>query len=275
MGYATDIFSSEPAGCICAICHDVLKDAVSLKNCGHTFCDECVKSCRTSSNNPSCPNCRAEMTSSNPNYVVRDIIDAMEVKCPDGGDKCEWTGHLKDLELHGNTCIYKTTECSVEGCNHTCQRKDMDDHLSNNAVTLKHMELKYDRKLKEMEEKYEKKFDKCNREMLSYKNKLQACESIIRSYGGNLAAHGSRLDAVEEKVGISDGPKAVVVQGCGVSEINGIYEESGKYDSVPKYIRTTRYKGRNEKFTLFRCRLTDNSRWVIYRMITLFLHMHF
>ena len=36
--FSTDIFASEPAGrFICAICHDVLKDACAL-NCGHTFC---------------------------------------------------------------------------------------------------------------------------------------------------------------------------------------------------------------------------------------------
>lgn len=166
-----------------------------MKNCGHTFCDECIKSCLTN-NNPSCPTCRVVMMSSNPNYEVRDITDVMQVRCPDGGEECEWTGQVKELCVHLNTCIYKTIECSVEGCNHTCQRKDMDDHLSNNAVMMRHMELKYDGKFKEMEEKYER----CNREMLSYKNKLQTCESVIRSYGGSLVAHGNRLDAVEEGI---------------------------------------------------------------------------
>ena len=42
MGYSTEIFISEPCqGVLCAICHDVLKDAKAF-NCGHTFCANCV-----------------------------------------------------------------------------------------------------------------------------------------------------------------------------------------------------------------------------------------
>ena len=105
MGYSTDIFASEPSeGFICAICHDVLKDACSL-NCGHTFCEGCIDSCRASSSNPSCPNCRVTVTSSNPNYVVRDVIGELAVRCPDSDDMCNWiaeecywTGQVKDID---------------------------------------------------------------------------------------------------------------------------------------------------------------------------------
>ena len=125
MGYSTDIFSSEPSeSCSCAICHDVLKNACSL-NCGHTFCAECITSCCASNNNPSCPNCRVDIISANPNYAMRDVIGELAVKCPDS-EECEWTGEVKDIESHGNTCMFKTIVCDVEECNHMCQRKDMD-----------------------------------------------------------------------------------------------------------------------------------------------------
>merc|ERR1711983_285076 len=56
----------------------------------------------------------------------------------------------------------------------------------------------------------------------------------------------------------------MLVRGCGVPEINGIYRRAGNFDEVPKYSRTTRYNGRDEEFSLFRCRLTDNTRrWYI------------
>ena len=80
MGYSTDIFASGPSeGFICAICHDVLKDAFSL-NCGHTFCGGCIDALPW---DPSCPNCRVSVTSSNPNYAMRDVIGELAVKCPD------------------------------------------------------------------------------------------------------------------------------------------------------------------------------------------------
>ena len=52
----------------------------------------------------------------------------------------------------------------------------------------------------------------------------------------------------------------VDVDGCGVYEINGTYKRSGTYDGVAKYSRTARYRGKEEEFSLFRCKLTDNTR---------------
>ena len=50
-------------------------------------------------------------------------------------------GQVKDLEGHDNTCMYKIIECDVDGCKHTCRRKDMADHLSDMNVKLQHMEF--------------------------------------------------------------------------------------------------------------------------------------
>jgi len=50
------------------------------------------------------------------------------------------------------------------------------------------------------------------------------------------------------------------VEGCGIVEMNGIYKRRGKSDGVPKYVFHSQYKGSDEVFTLFRCRLMDNTR---------------
>jgi len=156
MGHSTDIFLDKPADtCICAVCHDVLKDASSL-SCGHSFCTECIDSLYLM-DSPSCPTCRTDITSTNPNYVVRGIIDALDVTCPDGGDECGWKGKVGELQSHGDICMYKVIECGIEGCIHTCQRKDMAAHRSSNEALLQHMELKYERKMNEMEAKYRRR----------------------------------------------------------------------------------------------------------------------
>lgn len=184
MGFSTDMFLSEPSDSfICVICHDVLKDAVSI-NCGHTFCGECIDNVNHASNNASCPNCRAVLRDFNPNYVVRDVIGKMSVRCPDGAE-CGWTGQIMDLCVHGNACMLSTIKCNVQGCNHTCQRKDMADHLSSTAGMLKHMELKYDRKLKEIEDKYEKKFADCKAEMELYKDRVKTLEEKVGTSGND------------------------------------------------------------------------------------------
>lgn len=74
-------------------------------------------------------------------------------------------------------------------------------------------------------------------------------------------------------------PHEMVVDGCGVEEINGIYRKQGVCDGVPVYVKEapdllsdkvsagylkysqTWYKQRdNIEFSLYRCRLTDNTR---------------
>ena len=93
MGHPTDIFLKTPDdSIICSICFEVLEDPASFKECGHTFCEDCIKACLSSANR-TCPTCRKSAhTGSNPNYSLRDIIDKLEVRCPNlllGGDNSD------------------------------------------------------------------------------------------------------------------------------------------------------------------------------------------
>jgi hypothetical protein len=84
MGLPVEIFiTSPPDSSTCAICHDVLEDAVSMKECGHTFCDHCARDCLRSNSN-SCPNCRVQVSGTNPNFFARESIGSMQVKCLNG-----------------------------------------------------------------------------------------------------------------------------------------------------------------------------------------------
>lgn len=144
MGHPADIFLEQPsASCMCAICHDVLREASAL-TCGHThtFCNECIDALMSSGGNRACPNCRMPVASASPNYVVRDIINAICASNAlsgtlneSGGDDnahvgCSWTGQIQNLKDHGDKCKLKIINCSAEGCQHTCMRKYMEDHLS-------------------------------------------------------------------------------------------------------------------------------------------------
>jgi len=52
----------------------------------------------------------------------------------------------------------------------------------------------------------------------------------------------------------------IQVEGCGLSEINGYFRRVGFHDDCPKFCKMTTFRGREEVFSLFRCRLTDNTR---------------
>mmetsp|Transcript_11016 Transcript_11016/g.20544 ORF Transcript_11016/g.20544 Transcript_11016/m.20544 type:complete len:365 (-) Transcript_11016:2089-3183(-) len=78
------------------------------------------------------------------------------------------------------------------------------------------------------------------------------------------AVDESDIDDEDSRSDDDDSIRDVVVRGCGVPEINGVYTRAGSFDGVPKYSQSVRYNGRDEEFSLFRCRLTDNTRrWYI------------
>jgi len=213
MGYPTDIFLNEPAdSCICAICHDVLKEASSL-SCGHSFCTDCIQSLRYNLLESSCPTCRADITgSTNPNYAVRGILDSLDVSCPHGGGECGWKGKVGELQSHGDVCMYKTITCGIEGCTHTCLRKDMNAHRSSNEALLQHMELKHDRKMSEMEAKISLRYNgridalksEFNRRLTemeeTYDRKDDERTAEIHSCKKKIRTYKSKVDSLEQKV---------------------------------------------------------------------------
>lgn len=56
----------------------------------------------------------------------------------------------------------------------------------------------------------------------------------------------------------------VIVEGAGISQVNGTYTSAGMWDNVDLFTKTDCWEGVNQTFSLFRCRLSDNSkRWYI------------
>ena len=219
MGHPTDIFL-EPLSksCVCAICHDVLKDASSFK-CGHTYCKECIddllKKRESSDSDDSdtndevvCPNCRQPVCSSSPNYTLRDVLDSMQVRCPSSEDinkrkrdeedteitGCCWRGMLKDLPEHESICKHKVIECPLDECNFKCQRKDMDMHMLCHDMIKTTLESQYNKKMKEIEFDYKIE--------TNHRRYVMDCKSWVefKQRGGdrysNIAVYTIRSDGV-------------------------------------------------------------------------------
>ena len=58
----------------CPICTEVMKEA-SATECGHSFCDVCIKRCLK--NKKECPICRKKITDTLPNYTLRNLLPEM------------------------------------------------------------------------------------------------------------------------------------------------------------------------------------------------------
>jgi hypothetical protein len=191
MGLSTDLFLSKKIddNLLCAICHDVLEDASSMK-CGHTFCQGCIKPIRGNS----CPTCRkinAKKTVT-PNIVLRGLIGNLEVRCVSAGNNnsssaepelmgeptakrprvagdttgqeqssqqvtgCVWTGKISDKKTHEDKeCQFHCIACDVPGCGFACTRKDMEKHKLQAMST--HLNLMVDAKLSTLKEEFDKK----------------------------------------------------------------------------------------------------------------------
>ena len=187
MGHPIDIFALEPSpSCICIICHEVLELASSLKECGHTFCNNCIETSFQDSN--LCPTCRVESSCSIPNFFARDTVDELQVMCnpeahqgnnkrkrdddddddDDIDNHCNWKGPLKDLKNHKKHCSYRQVCCPVDGCTWLCLQKDVDSHLTSSMGTRAHMHL-LDKKMKELEQSMNTKIElvqaKCEKEI--------------------------------------------------------------------------------------------------------------
>ena len=233
MGHPVEIFTSPPPdGCICAICHDVLQNAVVMKECGHSFCEECADK-----TNDICPNCRLAVTGTVPNFTTRSLVGSMMVMCTneggdDGfnnssnkraragengesivvasGDRCNWTGKCSDLRSHQNVCNLEVITCSIEGCDHRCRRKDMNNHLSGDGF-LHHMNLMQ----QSITARYEKKMVDMHQSITS------RYEREIKSLSGAVEDNRRKLSELQHKVA---SPQEVRV-----AVLDKIRSESGNY----------------------------------------------
>jgi len=137
------------------------------------------------------------------------------------------------------------------------------------------MELKYDKKLKDMETKYERELtivkDKLNETISTLHETRSRCDS--RAGAGTIrrrpeeegaqrnvrARHEYEAPPQPQMNGAPPPPQRstqipsqLIVGGCGIDAINGVFFVNGESDSVPKYVRRTRYEGREMEFRLFR-----------------------
>jgi len=87
--------------------------------------------------------------------------------------------------------------------------------------------------------------------------------TVHQNYDPN-ADDESDSDEYSSSVEDEDLIHEMIVQNSGTSEINGIYIRAGSYDGVSKYTKWCFYEGRDEEFSLYRCKLTDSTRrWYI------------
>ena len=122
----------------CAVCLQILKEPCILSCCGHKFCRECIDPVARAGK--SCPLCNAAQFSfMREQSLDRALLD-FDVFCSAREEGCEWTGKLRDFELHLNRsysledqlsgCQFVLVECVHPHCGLFLQRRHIAVHQS-------------------------------------------------------------------------------------------------------------------------------------------------
>ena len=215
MGHPVDIFATASSSSyICAICRDVSRNAIVMKECGHSFCDECANACL--SINSCCPTCRTAVSGTVPNFLLRGLVNALTVKCPHRGvdgseseskhrrgndgkvidnDRCTWTGTCEDYPNHEAACEYKVIACDVVGCDHTCCRRDMNDHLTGSDF-FRHIKLVEETNL----ERYKGLVKRDKEEIAGLQRQVKELKRRIKILNAQVSTHTFNIAHIEKNI---------------------------------------------------------------------------
>lgn len=94
----------------CSICTEIFFSPVRIKECGHTFCKECLK--KWTNYNSQCPLCRNKFKIKNTkkDFIAFNIINDMEVFC--NNLNCPWKGKLSEYSKHLKQCNFNPLKMS-------------------------------------------------------------------------------------------------------------------------------------------------------------------
>jgi hypothetical protein len=117
--------------------------------------------------------------------------------------------------------------CELEGCDFECLRKDMSSHLAGDGF-IRHMNL--------MKQSYERKMEDMKQSIsASYDSKIVEMKAKMKQENKSMQKRIKDLEARELR---AENMKKLIVQGCGVPEINSDYEQCGFRSGAPMFAKT-------------------------------------
>ena len=116
---------------LCLICFNVLKDPVLCPRNQHCFCRACIT--KHLENSRRCPTCADELTVetlTEPNRMVKDYLDELNIHCVYNNRGCEEIVQLQHLDNHEATCGFTPAVCTNPGCGAILNQRDLINHES-------------------------------------------------------------------------------------------------------------------------------------------------
>ncbi|CAB4001355.1 RING finger 151-like [Paramuricea clavata] len=116
---------------LCLICFNVLREPVLCPRNQHCFCRACIT--KHLENSRRCPTCADELTVetlAEPNRMVKDILNELNIHCIYINRGCQEILQLEHLDNHEATCGFTPAVCTNQGCGATLNQRDLIHHHS-------------------------------------------------------------------------------------------------------------------------------------------------
>ena len=116
---------------ICLICFNVLKDPVLCPRNQHCFCRGCIT--KHLENSRRCPTCADELTEetlTEPNRIVKDYLNELNIRCIYHDRGCEEIVQLQHLDQHEDSCGFTPVVCGNQDCGAILSKRDLIHHES-------------------------------------------------------------------------------------------------------------------------------------------------
>ena len=116
---------------ICLICFNVLKDPVLCPRNQHCFCRGCIT--KHLENSRRCPTCADELTEESltePNRIVKDYLNELNIRCVNHDRGCEEIVQLQHLDQHEDSCGFTPVVCGNQDCGAILSERDLIHHES-------------------------------------------------------------------------------------------------------------------------------------------------
>ena len=116
---------------LCLICFSVLKDPVLCPRNQHCFCRGCIT--KHLENSRRCPTCADELTEETliqPQRMLKDYLDELNIRCVYRDRGCEEIVQLQHLDQHEDSCGFTPAVCRNQDCGAILNKRDLIHHES-------------------------------------------------------------------------------------------------------------------------------------------------
>ena len=116
---------------LCLICFNVLKDPVLCARNQHCFCRGCIT--KHLENSRRCPTCADELTEetlTEPNRMVKDYLNELNIHCIYHDRGCQEIVQLQHLDQHEDSCGFTPAVCRNLDCGAILNKRDLINHES-------------------------------------------------------------------------------------------------------------------------------------------------